>query len=117
MRAAGLVPLVLAALAIVLGGCSGAASSSSPPTSSSAQGHTAEVVVHLEKGTPASKASRLPSLLVKLGGDITGTDWNHVSPNIVLVYLGSSETVAEIAGLLPTIRKMADVKGVTVRFE
>jgi hypothetical protein len=35
----------------------------------------------------------------------------------VLVCLGSSETVAEIDALLPTIRKMSDVKGVAVRID
>jgi hypothetical protein len=35
----------------------------------------------------------------------------------VLVYLGSSETVAETGGHLPPIRKMPNVKDVTVQFD
>lgn len=51
---------------------------------------------------------------MKLGGDTVGTNWNYVSPNIVLVYPGSSETVADFDGLLPTTKRMPDVKDVAV---
>jgi len=49
-------------------------------------------------------------------GDITGTDWNAVSPHIVRVYLGSTESVGEIDKLLLAIKKMRHVADVTVQF-
>jgi len=108
--------LAFAALMVVLSGCSGSASSSSPPTTSLNQPRPAEVIVHLTAGTSASQASSFPKRLVTLGGNITGTDWSYLSPNVVSVYLASSETVGEIARLLPAIRKMPHVEDVTVQF-
>ena len=66
---------------------------------------------------PAARASRLPSLLATLRGDVAGADWSYVSPNIVFFYLGLSDRRrTEIDGLLPAIRNMANIKGVSGRF-
>ena len=59
----------------------------------------------------------LTSRLLKLGGEITGTDWNYLSPDTVDIYLASSETVAEIDALLPRIEKMPQVEGATVEIQ
>jgi hypothetical protein len=105
--------MVLASLLVVLAGCSGSATSSTP---NAEHPSPAEVIVHLKVGTSASQASKLPSRLLDLGGNITGTDWNAQSPDILRVYLASSETVAEIDRLLPAIRKTSHVAGATVEF-
>jgi len=115
MRSVASAAVVLAALMIVLNGCSGTASSSSPTTALN-QPRPAEVIVHLKVGTSAGQASKLPSRLLNLGNNITGTGWNAHSPRIVRVYLASSETVAEIDRLLLAIRIMPYVVGVTVQF-
>ncbi len=43
---------------------------------------------------------------------MTVTDWNAVSPYIVRVYLGPTESVAQIDELLPAIDKMRHVAAV-----
>jgi ABC-type glycerol-3-phosphate transport system substrate-binding protein len=116
MRSVACTFLLLGALMVVLAGCSGTATGSSPPTTSLNQPRPAEVIVHLKAGTSSSAASNLSKRLVNQQGDITGTDWNYQAPGVVLVYLGPSETVAEIDRLLPAIRKMSHVEGATVQF-
>ena len=121
MRSLVSASLVIVALIVVLSGWSwsGTASSSTPPTTSFNQPHAAEVIVHLKPGTSASQASSLPKRLINLGIGtgtqwVTGTDWNYVSPRIVRVYVGSSETLGELYSLLPAIRRMPHVAGVAV---
>lgn len=107
------VPLVLA---LVLAGCSANSANNPTPTTALDQSRSAVVVVRLEEGTSPDEANMLTSRLLKLGGEITGTDWNYLSPDTVDIYLASSETVAEIDALLPRIEKMPQVEGATVKF-
>ena len=115
--------LVLVALVVVFSrwSWSGPVSNATPSTTSLNQPRATEVIVHLKPGTSASQASRLPKRMINLdhasgtaGSQwITGTDWNYRSPRIVRVYIASSETLGELHSLLPAIRKMPHVAGVT----
>lgn len=113
MRSVISFSLIIAALMVVVSGCSGAVSGSSPPTTSLNQPRAAEVIVSLKAATSASQASNLTKRLANLRGGITGTDWNYRSPHIVRVYLDSSETLGELYSLLPAIKKMPHVAGAT----
>ncbi len=110
------VSVAVAALPCLLGGCSTAGASSSPTTSLNHSG-AAVVLVQLKADTSASEASTLARHLGNSRGDVTGSDWNFETPSVVRVDLGPSETVAEIDSMLPTIRKMPHVQGVTVQFK
>jgi len=116
MRSVSALVLLPVAFAVVLGGCSGNSASSAPPTTALNQPRPAVVAVHLNAGTSNAQASALTSRLLKLGGDITGTDWSAVSPDTVQIYMGSSETVAQIDSLLSRVERMPHVEGATVQF-
>ena len=109
------VGVVLAVLAVVLGGCFSSSSATSTPTTTPNKPRSAVVVVQLKTGTSPNQADVLTDHLVELGGEITGTNWSHSSPDVVHVYLRPSETVAEVDRLLPRIKKMSHVKGATLQ--
>jgi hypothetical protein len=123
VRSVASASLVLVALVVVFSrwSWSGPVSNATPSTTSLNQPRATEVIVHLKPGTSASQASRLPKRMINLdhasgtaGSQwITGTDWNYRSPRIVRVYIASSETLGELHSLLPAIRKMPHVAGVT----